>query len=76
MIICKKRLQKHIEAKGPQARLTRNEFILTNEQSLKNETFPIKNEDMEKLRPDTDLNDTIVGNYIKMFNFVFLPQHL
>lgn len=33
-------------------------------------------DDLEKLQPNTDLNDTIVGNYIKMFNFVFLPQHL
>ena len=29
--------------------------------------------DMEGLRPDTDLNDTIIANYIKLMQFVFLP---
>lgn len=33
-------------------------------------------EDMDKLRPEADLNDTIVGNYLKMFNFVFVPPQL
>jgi hypothetical protein len=46
MISLKKKLQKQLEVKGPQARLTRNEFTLTNEQSQRSETFPIKNEDM------------------------------
>lgn len=31
---------------------------------------------MDKLRPEADLNDTIVGNYLKMFSFVFLPSYL
>jgi len=46
MISCKKKLQKQFETKGSQTRLTRNEFTLTNEQSHRSETFPIKNEDM------------------------------
>ena len=33
-------------------------------------------EDMEKLKPEADLNDTIVGNYLKVFNLVFLPSSL
>jgi sentrin-specific protease 7 len=28
---------------------------------------------MEKLRPETDLNDVIIGSYIKLLQFVFLP---
>lgn len=28
------------------------------------------------MKPDTDLNDTIIGNYLKMFSFVFLPPYL
>lgn len=31
---------------------------------------------MDKLRPDTDLNDTIVGNYLKLLQFVFLPNEV
>jgi Ulp1 family protease len=31
---------------------------------------------MEKLRPGTDLNDTIVGNYMKIFQLAFIPQSL
>ena len=31
---------------------------------------------MEKLRPETDLNDTIVGNYLKLLQFAFLPTTL
>jgi hypothetical protein len=31
---------------------------------------------MEGLRPDTDLNDTIISNYIKLMQFVFLPPEV
>jgi Ulp1 family protease len=31
---------------------------------------------MDKLKPDTDLNDTIVGNYLKLLQFVFLPTEV
>lgn len=31
---------------------------------------------MDKLRPDTDLNDTIVGNYMKLIQFVFFPKEI
>ena len=31
---------------------------------------------MEKLKPEADLNDTIVGNYLKLLQFVFLPSSL
>jgi Ulp1 family protease len=28
-------------------------------------TCPITGDDLEKLRPETDLNDTIIANYLK-----------
>lgn len=31
---------------------------------------------MEGLRPGTDLNDTIISNYIKLMQFVFLPPEV
>jgi Ulp1 family protease len=40
------------------------------------ETFTITPEDMEKLKPDADLNDTITQNYLKLFKFVFMPPKL
>lgn len=42
----------------------------------KSETFPMTPSDMEGLRPDTDLNDTIIANYIKLMQFVFLPPEV
>jgi Ulp1 family protease len=51
-------------------KLMKAEFILRNETLNKTETFPITHEDMDKLKPDTDLNDTIVGNYIKLVQFL------
>jgi len=29
---------------------------------------------MDKLKPETDLNDTIIGNYLKLLGFVYLPN--
>jgi Ulp1 family protease len=31
---------------------------------------------MEGLKPGTDLNDTIISNYIKLMQFVFLPSEM
>ena len=32
-------------------------------------------DDMEKLRPDADLNDTIVGNYIKLLQISYFTEY-
>jgi Ulp1 family protease len=54
--------------------MSKNEFTLSSR--VKTETFKVGSDDLEKLRPDTDLNDIIVGYYIKIFNFAFLPPVL
>jgi Ulp1 family protease len=69
----RKEIEKGFANREGLLRLSRSEFTLRNEASSRTETFPITAEDMEKLRPEADLNDTIVGNYIKIFTFVFLP---
>ena len=57
-------------------KLNKTEFNLRNQVLGRVETFPFRPEDMEKLRPDTDLNDTIISNYLKIYEFVFLPENL
>jgi Ulp1 family protease len=56
--------------------LTKAEFTLRNDVNARTETFPVTTEDMEKLRPETDLNDTIVHNYIKLLQLMFLPMEV
>jgi sentrin-specific protease 7 len=51
----------------------KNEFTLRNEVLGKTETFTFTGEDLEKLRPETDLNDTIIGAYIKIIQLMWLP---
>lgn len=36
--------------------------------------FSLKAEDFEKLKPETDLNDTIMDNYLKFMSISILPQ--
>lgn len=57
-------------------KLTKAEFTLHNDILAKTETFPITADDMEKLKPETDLNDTIVHIYIKLLQFMFLPMEV
>lgn len=48
------------------------EFIL--KKNEKDERVSFKNEDCEKLRPETDLNDTIMDNYLKVMHIALLPE--
>jgi sentrin-specific protease 7 len=54
-------------------KLLRGEFVIHDKDKNKSETFPMTPGDMECLRAGTDLNDTIIANYIKLMQFVFLP---
>ena len=55
-------------------KLSKNEFTLSCR--AKTETFKVGSDDLDKLRPDTDLNDIIVGYYLKIFNCAFLSPAL
>lgn len=76
LISRKKNAEKNYNLRDSVPKLTKGEFNLRNELLNKTETFPITADDMDKLRPDTDLNDTIVGNYLKLLQFVFLPNEV
>lgn len=71
----KREAEKGYNLRESTTKLLKGEFTLHNEQLAKSETYPITAEDLEKLRPETDLNDVIVGTYAKLLQFSFLPPH-
>jgi Ulp1 family protease len=54
-------------------RIAKNDFTLRNEVLNKTETFTITTDDLDKLRPETDTNDTVIGSYIKLMQLMWLP---
>ena len=51
----------------------KREFTIKNNNLNKDISFPLSVEDMDKLKPDTDLNDTIIMNYLRILEYILLP---
>lgn len=41
-----------------------------------NERFAFNLEDLQKLRPETDLNDTIISTYLRLLHTCLLPEEI